>query len=205
MERFRRDHKNIETFPCPTCRSEFTLKTNKDVADLTSIHFIKNMLEIMAIQENAKTGIPCSRCEDPAINNCTSCEVFMCKKCSNLHNSWPNDKNHNVLSLEELSNSENQLRMRRKLYCIKHDDKKLEYHCETCKELCCIDCVVVNHQKPHHCCVPLRQMAPTQREALQPSCTTLDEKLSEGKKALSNICEVMKFLEKNAKTSKDQN
>ena len=39
---------------------------------------------------------------------------------------------------------------------------------------------------------------------MQSSCTTLDEKVSEGKKALNNICEVMKTLEKNAKTAKDR-
>ena len=162
------------------------------------------MLEIMAIQEKAKTAIPCSRCQEPAINYCTTCEVFMCKKCSESHNFWPNNKNDNVLSLKELSNSESQVTMRRKLYCIKHDHKILEYYCETCQELCCIDCVVLDHQKPNHSCVPLRQMAHMQRETLQKSCTTFDEKLSEAKKALNNICEVMKSIEKNAKTAKDQ-
>ena len=162
------------------------------------------MLEIMAIQEKAKTTIPCSRCQEPAINYCTTCEVFMCKKCSESHNFWPSNKNDNVLSLKELSNSESQVTMRRKLYCIKHDDKILEYYCETCKELCCIDCVVLNHQKSNHFCVPLRQMAQKQRETLQLSCTTLDEKLSEGKKASDKICKVIKSLEKNAKTAKDK-
>ena len=158
----------------------------------------------MAIQEKAKTTIPCSRCQEPAMNYCTTCEVFMCKKCSESHDFWPKNKNDNVLSLTDLRNSESQLTLRRKLYCINHEDKILEYYCETCKELCCIDCVVLDHQKPHHCCVPLRQMAQKQRETLQFSCTTLDEKLSEGKKALEKICKVIKSLEKNAKHAKDQ-
>jgi hypothetical protein len=33
---------------------------------------------------------------------------------------------------------------------------------------------------------------------------TLDEKLAEGKEVLNNICEVMKSLERNSKTAKDQ-
>jgi membrane-associated HD superfamily phosphohydrolase len=49
-----------------------------------------------------------------------------------------------------------------------------------------------------------RQIAQKQRETLQSSCSTFDEKLAEGKEALNNICEVMKSLEKNAKTAKDQ-
>ena len=204
VERLRGDDKTIETFPCPTCRSEFTLKSNQDVADLTSSYFIENLLEIIAIQEKAKTTISCSRCQEPAINNCTTCEVFMCKKCSELHDSWPNNKNDNVLSLQELNNPKSQIKMRRKIYCTEHEDEVLKYFCETCKELCCIDCVVLNHQKPKHSCVAVSKMAQKQRETLQSSCTTIDEKLSEGKEALQNICQVMKSLEKNAKTAKEQ-
>ena len=203
-ERLRGGDKTIETFPCPTCRSEFTLKSNQDVADLTSSYFIENMLEIMAIQEKAKTSIPCSRCKEPAINHCTTCEVFMCEKCSEWHDSWPNNKNDNVLCLQELSNPKSQIKMRRKISCTEHQDELLKYFCETCKELCCIDCVVLNHQKPKHSCVAVSKMAQKQRETLQSTCTTIDEKLSEGKEALNNICEVIKSLEKNAKTAKDQ-
>jgi tripartite motif-containing protein 56 len=204
VERLRRAEKKIEIFPCPTCRSEFTLKSNQDVAELPSSYFIKNMLEIMAIQQKAKTSTACSRCQDPAINHCPSCEIFMCKKCSDLHDSWPTHKNHNTLSVQELSNPKSQVKMRSKLYCTKHKDEVLKYYCETCKELSCIDCVVLNHQKPNHSCVAVSELANNQRETLQSSCTTLDEKLAEGKEVLNNICEVMKSLEPNSKTAKDQ-
>ena len=134
---------------------------SQDVANLPSNHFIKNMLEIMAIQEKAKAFPACSHCQDPAINHCASCEMFMCKKCSDSHDIWPGNKNHNVFSVEELSTPESQLKMKRKLYCMKHDDKVLEYYCETCKELCCIDCVVLNHQKPKHSCIGIREVTHT--------------------------------------------
>ena len=197
--------KNIETFPCPTCHSECKLMLSQDVADLPSNHFIKNMLEIMAIQEKAKASPACSHCQDPAINHCASCEMFMCKKCSESHDIWPGNKNHNVLSVEELvKNPEGQVKMRSKFYCAKHKGEVLKYHCETCKELCCIDCVVLNHQKPNHSCVAVMEVAQKQREILQSNCKTLDEKLSEGKKALDSIGEVMKSLENNVKTAKDQ-
>ena len=202
VERLRGAEKKTETFPCPTCRSEFTLKSNQNVAELPSSYFIKNMLEIMAIQQIAKTSTACSHCQDPAINHCASCEKFMCKKCSESHNVWL--KNHNVICVQELGNPESQVKMRSKLYCMKHKDEVLKYYCETCKELSCIDCVVLNHQKPNHSCVAVSELTQKQRETLQSSSTTLDEKLVEGKAALNNICEVMKSLEKNAKTAKDQ-
>ena len=197
-----RDGNNIEIFPCPNCRSKFTVKSNQDVAELPSIFFIKNLLEIMAVQEKSKTTSTCSRCQNPAISHCTSCEVFMCKECSQPHAGW--FKDHEVLSINEMGNPESQAKMKTKLYCLKHKDEVLKYYCETCQELCCIDCVVLDHQKPNHSCVAVSELAEKRREALQSSCTKLDQKLSEGKKALNNICEVMKTLEKNATNAKDQ-
>ena len=162
VERLRGSDKNIETFPCPTCRSESTLKSNQDVSDFPTNYFIKNMLEITATQQKAKASPACSRCQNPAINHCSTCELFMCKKCSDSHNSWI--KNHDVLSVHELSNPESQPKMKSKLYCMKHKEQVLKYYCETCKELCCIDCVVLNHQKESHSCVAVSDFASKQRE-----------------------------------------
>ena len=61
IERLRGGDKTIATFPCPTGRLVFTVKSNQDVADLTSIHFITNMLEILAIQEKAQSNTSCSK------------------------------------------------------------------------------------------------------------------------------------------------
>ena len=203
VERLRGPDKNIETFPCPTCRSEFTLKSTQNVADLASNYFIKNMLEIMAIQRQAKAA-RCSSCQETAVSRCMTCEMFMCEKCSNYHSIWPVMKDHDVLSVEELSNPQSQVKMRSKLYCVKHKDKILEFYCETCKELSCLHCMVLNHIKQNHSCVSVEEIAQKQREILQGSCTTLDEKLSAGKEALSAVGEVMKSLEANAKDAKAQ-
>ena len=162
------------------------------------------MLQRLEITKQAKASPVCSMClsKDPAISHCATCDAFICSKCSEEHEKWL--KNHDALSLEELSNPLIEVKNNRKIYCIKQKKKILEYYCETCKDLFCIDCVVLNHQKQDHSCVAVNEVAQKQRETLQSSCTTLDEKLSEGKKALNNICEVMKTLEKNAKTTKDQ-
>ena len=203
VERLRGGDKIVETFPCPTCHSEFTLKSNQDVAHLTSSSFIKNMLEIMAIQEKAKMSATCSRCKNPAVNFCTTCEMLLCKKClTEFHDFWPANKNHNVLSVEEMSNDESHEKMRKEFNCNKHRNKVQEIFCKTCNNLCCINCMSSNHLK--HSCVAVNEVAQKQKETLQASCTTVDEKVSEGKEALSNICEVMKCLEKNAKTAKNQ-
>ena len=151
-----------------------------------------------------ETSSACTCCKDPAINHCATCEMFMCKNCSKWHNSWPANKKHNVLSVEELSNPKSQAKMRKKLLCNKHEDQVLKIFCQTCNDLYCIYCMSSNHLKQNHSWAPVNDVAQKQKETLQASCAILDEKLSEGKEALSNICEVMKSLEKNAKTAKDQ-
>ena len=203
VERLRGPDKKVETFPCPTCRSEFALKSDQDVADLPSNYFIKNMLEMVAIQRQAKVA-RCSSCQEAAANRCMTCEMYMCEKCSNYHAMWPIMKDHDVLSVEDLSNPDCQVKMKSKLYCQKHKDKMLEYYCETCKELSCIHCMVLNHTKQNHSCVSVEEIAPKQREILQGSCAKLDEKLSAGKETLNAISEVMESLQTNAKEAKDQ-
>ncbi|XP_028395967.1 E3 ubiquitin-protein ligase TRIM56-like [Dendronephthya gigantea] len=204
VERLHGGDQNIETFPCPKCRLEFTFKSHQDLAEMRSNCFIKNLLDILEIQQRAKSSTECFRCKDPAIKHCSSCEIFMCDKCSEWHDIWPAHKHHNVLSVKELSCPKSQIKMRRKLHCMKHKDKVLDYFCESCKELCCIDCVVLNHQKPDHSCVAMSEVAQKQKETLQSSCSTLDKKLSEASEALTNIESVMKSLEENAKTAKDK-
>ena len=204
VERLRGADKKIETFPCPTCRSEFMLKSNQDAAELPSSYFIMNMLKIMEIQQKAKESPTCAHCREPAIRHCASCEMFMCTKCSESHDLWPANKKHDVISVQELSNPESPVKSKRKLFCTKHEEKILEFYCETCKELCCIHCLVLNHQKQNHSCVAVSDVAKKQKVAMQSSCTTLNGKVSEAKQAIKNISEVMKSLEKNAKMAKDQ-
>ncbi|XP_028396171.1 E3 ubiquitin-protein ligase TRIM33-like [Dendronephthya gigantea] len=204
VKRLRAGDKNIETFPCPTCRSEFTLKPDQDVAEVQTNQFLKNILEIMEIQQKANLSTVCSRCHNPAINLCVSCEIRMCKKCSEVHDSWFMKKNHNMLSLLELSKPEGQAKVKSKPYCKQHKENVLEVYCETCKELCCIHCMLLSHQKPDHSCVAVSEISKNQRETLQSNCATLVEKLSEGKVALKNIAQVMKSLGDNAKTAKEQ-
>ena len=64
--------------------------------------------------------------------------------------------------------------------------------------------MVLTHIKQNHSCVSVEEVAEKQKEILKSSCATLDEKLSEGKKALQNISGVMKSLEENATAAKDK-
>ena len=207
LEKFVKSHrekavtKNIEQFNCPTCLSEFTLKPLDEVAGMASSHFIRNMLDIMAIQRRARTS-KCSVCQEPAIKRCTTCEMFMCEKCLVYHDIWPPNKKHTVLSLSELTQHENQTKIKAKLYCKKHKNKTLKFYCETCKELICTHCMVLNHIKQNHSCLSIDEVADKQREALRLGCATLNNKLAEGNEALVAICNAIHLLEDNTKKIK---
>ena len=203
VARLRGSGKRIETFPCPTCRSEFTLKSDQNVANLASNYFIKNMLETMAIQRQAK-GARCSCCRETAVSRCMTCEMYMCGNCSNSHAMWPIMKDHDVIPVKELSNPQSPVKTRNKLHCMKHKDKILEFYCETYQKLSCMHCMVLNHAKKQHRCVSLEKIEQTQKQILKGSCTTLDEILSAGNEGLNAISKGMKALETNATDAKKQ-
>ena len=64
--------------------------------------------------------------------------------------------------------------------------------------------MVLTHNKQNHSCVSVEEVAQKQREMLESSCATLDEKLTEGNKALNNISGVMKSLGRNATATKEK-
>jgi hypothetical protein len=129
--RIERKKAKIEDFHCPLCRSVFQLKSNQEVAELSSSHFIRNMLEAVQLQNQAKHA-NCSKCnKQQASCRCLTCELFLCDECLAEHNSvresWPGFKkiSCSVLSIEELTKPENQSKIKgsKVLHCSKHEGK----------------------------------------------------------------------------------
>lgn len=209
LERFVKKHcekavgKEIKQFSCPTCRSEFTLKLNEEVAEMGNSNFIRNMLDVMAIQRRAKTS-KCSVCQEPRKSRSSTCEKFMCAKCSATHDIWLGNKKHIVLSISELIQPENQAKIKAKLHCKKHENKSLKFYCETCKELICRYCMDFDHVQPDHLCYPLPEVAKKQREVLRSRCEFLEQRLKEGNQMAKLISNVTQSLKENAKNAKNK-
>ena len=197
--------KDIKDFNCPTCRSVFTLEPKEEVEGMSGSHFIGNMLEVMAIQRRGKVA-KCSRCEQSATCRCMTCEneTFMCEKCLGIHGSFPDFRNHTVLSIDQLSEPENQSRIKARLRCKRHKDKKLKFYCETCKELICRYCMDFNHVRPDHSCSPVEEVAEKGKKALETSYDTLMLKSTQYNNALQTIQDAMQALKENAKRAKDE-
>ena len=200
----------IEDFNCPTCRSVYNLKSNQEVADLSCSHFIRNMLEAVQLQRQAKHA-NCSKCnKQPASCRCLTCELFLCDCCLTEHNSvrenWPvfNKIRCSVLSIEELAKPENQSKIKgsKILHCNKHEGKKLKFYCETCKKVICRYCMDFDHTRPDHQCAPIENVVEKRKESLTISVSALEKKLVGGNKALQAISNVQENLKTNTQKVK---
>ena len=208
--RIERKKGKIEDFNCPTCRSVFHLKSDQEVAELSSSHFIRNMLEAVQLQNRAKHA-NCSKCnKQQASCRCLTCELFLCDECLAEHNtvreSWPAFKKMScsVLSVEELAKPENlsKIKGNKILHCSKHEGKKLKFYCETCKELICRYCMDFIHTRPDHECAPTEHVGEKRKESLKSSVSALEKKLVRGNVALQAISNVNEKLKNNSERIK---
>ena len=192
-----------EIFECPVCRTKFHVKEGESIEKMPSNHFINNMLELLTLTQKAQS-IECQSCKarDPATNRCVSCERFLCGKCLEAHNNWPDFEDHVMLTLEELARPENRTKARGKSRCEKHD-KVLKFYCETCKVLVCRYCVDVNHPRPEHLWFPLADIVVQYKEALKASCAIFEKQADESAQSSEKIETATATLKDNAMKTKD--
>ena len=193
-------------FECPQCRTEFKLRAGESVDQLPCNCFINNMLDFLPlIQQEQK--LPCDSCRVQAsvASRCIDCERYLCKNCLKTHSNWPDFKSHVLLTLEELAKPENQSKARGKPRCQKvgHSNKQLEFYCNTCTELVCINCVLLDHPKPDHNYEPIDKVADNRREALTTASAVLQRLSDKGEDALQKIERSFRNLQASTKKAKD--
>lgn len=198
--------KDTEEFNCPTCRSVFSLKSNEDVGEMNSSHFIRNMLDVVSVERRAKIAKCTSFDTEEATCRCVTCELFMCQKCLGTHESWPAFKKHTVLLISELTegSTENQAELRGRLLCKKHTNKTLKFFCVTCKELVCRYCMDFDHMKLNHSCLLAEEVVSNKRQALKRSFDVLEKNLRKGSEALKALSNDKQRLKDNVETAKHE-
>ncbi|XP_046864385.1 tripartite motif-containing protein 45-like isoform X2 [Xenia sp. Carnegie-2017] len=196
-----RKRKQIVRIPCPSCRSEFYLRRNGTIQDIPGSFLVKNMLDIAKSQKEVQ-GCKCQLCDNPGLHHCSECKIFMCEDCKTLHNKFPGQNQHTVLSIDELDTPEGQAKIKRIVYCQKHPGETLRFYCETCKELCCNDCLLLYHMKQNHSCISVQEVAATQLDKLTSITAKMEGNLTEGKKALDCVAATIVSLNENASVAK---
>ena len=189
-----------EVFECPVCRTNFHVKEGESIEKMPSNHFINSMLELLTLTQQS---VKCESCKarSPATSRCISCEKYLCGKCLEAHNNWPDFDDHIVLTLEELAKPENRTKARGKPRCKKHD-KVLKFYCETCKVLACRYCVDVNHPRPEHLWFPLADIVVQHKETLKASCAIFEQQTNEADQSGRKIKHAMATLKNNATKTK---
>ena len=201
------DEKNVDgegkKLDCPTCTSTVTLKPNENVAGLPDSEFIVKLLTAVGTNREQQTSV-CSYplCKkEPSITICMECSMLFCHACSSLHDIWPSNKNHIMLSISEIINHDEQQKIGAEaLSCTQHKDAIPKFYCETCKELICMKCLASVHTKPGHTCVAIHEIFRKQQDAVKSKCATINAMKLEGTKvgcifAPLHICRQMVYYQ----------
>ncbi|XP_028392035.1 E3 ubiquitin-protein ligase TRIM33-like isoform X2 [Dendronephthya gigantea] len=190
---------------CPRCRTKFEPEESDGRERTAPANcFINNMLEI----QQQTPGFSCESCEAqrPVTCRCIECERFLCEDCLKTHNNWQDFEQHVVLTLEELTKPENQNKAKNKPgLCQKkgHGNKPYEFYCDTCQELACINCVLLDQSGPGHNCQSTDILAEEKKKSLKTTFDILQKTSGEVKSSLEEIDQATKDLDRNTKSAKD--
>ncbi|XP_028392123.1 E3 ubiquitin-protein ligase TRIM33-like isoform X2 [Dendronephthya gigantea] len=194
-------------FECPLCKTQLELKQGDDVEEIPPIYFIKNLLDILPVIQRQTQNLHCGSCkaQGSVVCRCFDCERYLCEDCLATHSKWPDFKQHVVMTLEELAKPENHRTAKKKPCCLEqgHNNKHFEFYCNTCQDLACMSCVVLDHPKPDHKYQPMDNVAEENMEALKETSVILQKTSKEVEIALQKIDAAAETLQANGKSAND--
>ncbi|XP_038054658.1 E3 ubiquitin-protein ligase TRIM71-like [Patiria miniata] len=176
---------------CPLCRCETMLK-GSGVADLPNNFAFSALVEEVTMQEKLLEGqgsdIKCHNCdeENQAISRCMDCDHFLCQECQKAHERMTFMKSHKIYTLAQLRSGEivYKSKLREDIpKCGNHPDQNLNVYCNTCQQVICTTCSVLDHAK--HSLIGL----PVAFEKCKKKVKELVASVSKSKTKLNNIIE----------------
>ena len=128
---------------CLKCRNE-AIVPDGGVKDLPNNYFIDNLVNKLILNyklENA-TELRCEECDedDSVVVFCTDCKLFLCHFCKESHKYSKSHCSHNLIPLTELRSNKDLIQSKSKFPTCQEHDLELEYYCETCEKLVCVQC-----------------------------------------------------------------
>ena len=152
LERLVLQEEGQSILRCPNCRRATTLPP-QGVSGLQSDFHAHHLFEIQDMLVKAKEP-KCEKCKmkTTATGFCRDCGKLICDKCTEIHQTWEEYTNHQIVPIQEVQADAANLipPMKKVLYCPKHKDNVLKIYCETCNELICTDCTIRLHQGHHN-------------------------------------------------------
>ena len=143
---------------CPKCSREVVLSEKASVSaidmccpdslvtrDLVS-HY-RLLEKSSSMSERGIIACKCDRCpESVAVAYCHYCAMFACEHCREAHRRWPEFSSHQLVPLDCLTSAAPTNRKVLEVSCLKHSEEKLRLYCDTCHELICHDCTLIQHR-----------------------------------------------------------
>ena len=128
---------------CPICRHVEKVKGSAD--SLPADPLRSKLVDYVQMKKEKK--VKCTDCpdENEAESRCQECSQFLCKECTYVHKRHMMTRNHTVISMEEVLDQPLKS-LSTGHFCPKHPKHQLEFFCSNDESLCCLSCIVVDHQ-----------------------------------------------------------
>ncbi|XP_071941348.1 uncharacterized protein [Antedon mediterranea] len=151
---------------CPKC--DFKTVLDKDGLAALKVNSLilnlQNFNKIHQLIKNPSEPIVCTLCDsrEVATGRCFECDEFLCAKCVESHQRIKMFQEHVVNSLEELKTTSLRTlykKSRKVSKCPRHEEENQRYFCQSCDVTICRECTVVDHPRPVHNYVDVRDAA----------------------------------------------
>ena len=128
---------------CLKCKTE-ALVPDGGVKDIPNNYFMDNLVSklIFSHELENETELRCEACDedDSVVAFCTDCKLFLCHFCKESHKYSKSHCSHNLISLTELRSNKDLIQSKSRFPTCQEHDLELEYYCETCEKLVCVQC-----------------------------------------------------------------
>ena len=196
------------SLPCPTCRSPCPVP-DKGLASLPPSFVVNNLMEVYdrIKKASAHQHVSCDNCDNTNADiYCKQCATFLCPECLHHHNKWKPNAGHQILSLDEVASTAQQLpraKQEQSMVCTEHNEP-LKIFCESCQQLICHDCTVSKHEKPLHKYNLVTDTYRQRKDAIDQSCLQpLNEEYGRLVAAQNKLSVKRKEISQNAQATKD--
>ncbi|XP_046584571.1 tripartite motif-containing protein 45-like [Haliotis rubra] len=147
----RREAISAKSLLCPFC-SKMTKVSDPErpveewADDVQPIFVIQGLLD--SFGPGSKDTTNCSYCKEegettPATSWCSVCDDALCEQCTRMHQRIPSFRHHDVVDLS----GETKVKVKRKVMCKVHKNKRIKYLCKDCKTAVCQTCCTIHHRK----------------------------------------------------------
>ncbi|KXJ08008.1 tripartite motif-containing protein 45 [Exaiptasia diaphana] len=139
-----------EQIVCPECRE--VVKLGPSGTNQLKVHFQMNQLMSLLtisdpVEKEPKSDLICENCtsKDASKGRCFECCKFMCDFCLKTHQRFLETRDHKIMTLEEVK-KQGAPAMTQQVKCEKHKGEVQKLYCESCQQLICRDCTIIDHR-----------------------------------------------------------